>query len=303
MKSALVTGANGFVGKAVVSELHSQGIEVTAVVRSQTDAFSSLKGVHTVSCDMQSYNLLPDLVSKNRPEVFYHFAWGGTAGPDRANERIQLANIQGACDAVHAAKAIGCSRFIFASSIMEYEVQAEVAAMKNPGINSVYSTAKMTADYLTRILASSSGLEFVSALISNIYGPGENSPRLINTCIRKLLNGEHIALSPGEQLYDFIYVTDAARAFSCIGTEGKNGSTYYIGNRVPRKLKSFLEELRDVVAPGVTLGFGEIPFHGVSLTYKEFNTDLIFQDTEYEPKISFTEGIRKTRDGILKEIN
>ena len=189
------------------------------------------------------------------------------------------------------------------SYLLQYEVQAEVAAMKNPGINSVYSTAKMTADYLTRILASSSGLEFVSALISNIYGPGENSPRLINTCIRKLLNGEHISLSPGEQLYDFIYVTDAARAFSYIGTEGRNGSTYYIGNRVPRKLKSFLEELRDVVAPGIDLGFGEIPFHGVSLTYREFNTDLIFQDTEYEPKISFAEGIRKTRDGILKEIN
>ena len=301
MISALVTGANGFVGRAVVTELHSQGIEVTAVVRSQTDVFSDLKGVHTVLCDMQSYTHLPDLASKYRPEVFYHFAWGGTAGPDRANERIQLANVQGACDAVHAAKEIGCKRFIFASSIMEYEVQTEVTAMKNPGINSVYSAAKMAADYLTRILASSSGLEYISGLISNIYGPGENSPRLINTCIRKLLNGEHISLSAGEQLYDFIYVEDAAKAFYYIGKDGKNGKTYYIGNRMPRKLKYFLEELRDVVAPETGLGFGEIPFQGISLNYKEFNTGLIYQDTEFEPQVIFADGIRKTRDGILKE--
>ena len=48
-------------------------------------------------------------------------------------------------------------------------------------------------------------------MISNIYGPGELSPRLVNTSIRKMLKGEHCAFSAGEQIYDFIYITDAAK--------------------------------------------------------------------------------------------
>ncbi|MDE5873831.1 MAG: NAD-dependent epimerase/dehydratase family protein [Lachnospiraceae bacterium] len=57
----------------------------------------------------------------------------------------------------------------------------------------------------------------MSAVISDIYGEGESSPRLINSSIRKLLNNEETSFSTGEQMYDFVYIEDAARMFVGLG--------------------------------------------------------------------------------------
>ncbi len=301
MKSAIITGANGFIGKAVVKTLLAEEVEVYALVRDKQRASGELYETHIIECDMDRYYDLPRIMKGINPDVMYHFAWNGTAGKRRGDERVQLHNVQGTCNAVRAAKAIGCKRFVFPSSIMQYEVDSEIKGMKNPAISAVYSTAKLTADYMARIIAADSHLEYISAMISNVYGPGECSPRFINSSIRKLLNGEHLSLTLGQQLYDFIYITDAARMFAVIGAQGIAGRNYYIGNTEPRPLRSFVEEMRDTVAPEAYLGFGEIPYSGRGLTYTEFDTSLLCKDTGVIPKVSFSEGILHTRDWIIKQ--
>ena len=70
--------------------------------------------------------------------------------------------------------------------------------------------------------------------------------------------------------------------------------TYYIGSQNPKPLKEFLCEMRDVVDPNIKLGLGEIPFQGVSLTYKEFDVNAVRRDTGFVPEVTFEEGIRNT---------
>ncbi len=297
MRSAIVTGASGFVGKAVVDVLRSNGIEVFTVTHSDgTD-----KDDHSIVLDMDNYDKLPEYFDKAVPEVFYHFAWQGTSGKSRGDEKIQLKNVAGTCSAVRAAAKIGCTRFVFASSIMEYEVRDAIEAMINPNISDIYSSAKLAADYMARIIAVDLRIEYISSLISNIYGPGEKSVRLINSSIRKLLNGESISLSPCNQLYDFIYITDAANMFYLIGNNGIPGKIYYIGNTEVRPLRDFMIEMRDIIAPGAELGFGETPSNGVSLTYEEFDKESVYSDTGFKPTVSFADGIRLTKESIMKE--
>jgi len=298
MRSAIVTGANGFVGRAVVNALRSNGIEVYCISHSELLPEDD----HTIICDMDNYNDLPAFFDKAAPDVFYHFAWQGTSGKARSDEKLQLKNVEGTCSAVRAAARIGCKRFVFASSIMEFEVDSTIKAQRNPSISDLYSTAKLTADYMARIIAADQKIEYISSMISNIYGPGEKSVRLINSCIKKLIAGEHVSLSPCNQLYDFIYITDAANMFVAIGDKGVPGKLYYIGNAKVRPLKEFMSEMRDVVAPGAELGFGEIPFNGVSLSYDEFDKESVYKDTGIKPLVPFTEGIRLTKDFIVKEI-
>lgn len=293
MKKAIVTGANGFVGKAVAQYLITQGVDVYAVVRKKATHLDGLEGCHMIECDLSDYkNLWKQLPQE--ADAFFHFAWSGSAGPARGDEHIQLANVQSSCDAVKSAALAGCKRFLFASSIMEYEVEKLMKTHIVPNITTIYSTAKITANYMARASAAQAGIEYISCVISNIYGPGEISPRLISSSLRKMMKGERTSFSSGEQLYDFIYITDAATMFYAIGKSGKPNQTYYIGNRHPRKLKDFLIEMHDIAAPHAEFGLGDLSFDGVSLTYHEFDTDSVYKDTNFVPQVSFAQGIQNT---------
>ena len=301
MKIVIVTGANGFIGTALCRELSNQGISVIAVVRNEEENISNienLKGLRVVYSDLSEFKNLNEKISDRDIDVLYHLAWVGSAGPLRGSADVQFNNIMYTCDTVKACSKMNCKRFVFASSIMEYEIEAVMATDATPGINTLYSSAKVSADYMARTIAGSLGVDYIRAVISNIYGPGELSPRLVNTSIRKLLNGEHCAFSAGEQTYDFIYIDDAAKTFVAIGEKGVANRTYYIGSQKPRPLKEFLCELRDQVDPNIEIGLGEIPFNGVSLTYTEFDIHAVKNDTGFVPSVSFTEGIKNTIEWI-----
>lgn len=304
MKKVIVTGANGFIGSALCRGLSEKGISVIAVVGSEDDNIETIKDIHNLAiiyCDISNFKNLSKYIKARDVDVLYHFAWVGSAGSLRGDIDVQLHNVQYTCDVVKACAEIGCKRFIFASSIMEYEIEAIMATETVPHINTLYSTAKLSADFFAKTIAGSLGVEYIRLVISNIYGPGETSPRLINTSLRKLLSGEHCAFSAGEQLYDFIYIDDAVKAFATLADKGISGRTYYIGSQNPRPLKEFLYEMRDAVDPEIEIGIGEIPFNGVSLTYKEFDIHAVKNDTGFIPKVSFREGIKNTIQWIMEE--
>lgn len=297
MKKAIVTGANGFVGTALCEELCKQGVQVIAVVRSKMGLIRKTKdlpGLTVVCLELSRFRNMAELITDRDIDILYHLAWEGSAGELRGDSGVQINNIRYACDTVKACADMGVKRFVFAASIMEYEINAVMATDSTPGINTLYASAKTAADYMARAIAGSLGIDYIRAVISNIYGPGEMSPRLINTSLKKMILGEHCAFSAGEQLYDFIYIDDAARAFALIGEKGKANRTYYIGSQECQKLKYFLTEMKNQVAPEMEIGLGELPFHGVSLSYEEFDRNAVKDDTGFVPQVSFAEGIRNT---------
>lgn len=301
MKKAIVTGAGGFLGSYLCNELAKQGIEVFAVVRNKNSDVSRIDNSHNIKivfCDMDNINSLPSIIKEKHIECFYHFAWEGTSGKLRGDYTVQLKNIFYSCKAVEISKILNCKKFVFASSIMEYEVYADMHTEENMSINTIYSSAKLEANLISKILANNLGIQYNNGIITNVYGPKEHNSRLINSSIRKLLNGEHCAFSSGEQMYDFIYVTDAVQAFISIGFKGKPNREYYIGSSNPKPLKNFLLEMRDIVSPYAEIGLGELESPNALLSYKEFNIDLLKIDTGFTPKFSFSEGIKLTADWI-----
>lgn len=304
MRKAIVTGANGFVGSAVCKELSRQGVKVFAIIKDENENIENIRDIpelQMVCCDLSNIKNLPSLIQNRDIDVLYHFAWVGSAGSLRGDFDVQLSNVKYSCDAAKACAELGCKRFVFASSIMEYEISKVMETENTPEINTLYSSAKIAADYMARTVAGSFNVEYIRAVISNIYGPGEASPRLINASIRKMLNGEHCSFSAGNQMYDFIFITDAAKAFVAIGNSGKANKTYYIGTLNPRPLKEFLIEMRDCVNPEIQIGLGELPFNGISLTYDEFDVDSVRVDTGFLPEVNFRAGIIKTIEWIKKE--
>lgn len=302
MNKAIITGASGFIGKQLINELLSRNIKIVAIDIRFDDVLLQNKEITCINCkDKNPFDLQKELEILNA-DTFFHLAWAGTSGPMRADYSVQLDNVKLACDYVVLASKIGCKRFVYASSINEMETYEYLQSDDiNPSGGYIYGTGKLAAHLMGETVAKLNGIEFIPVIITNIYGAGEKSARLVNTSIRQLLNGEHCSFTEGKQTYDFIYITDAIASIVEVAEKGKPFNRYYIGSGNPKPLKDFLLEMKDVVAPDAELGLGDLPFNGIDISYSQFKLKKVQEDTGYVNKISFKDGIKKTMDFIKSE--
>lgn len=298
MKRAIVSGANGFVGSAVVKELIANQYEVWALdLDGHSDQIPASPAAHFVACDLSRMKQLPSIIDTRDFDLFYHFAWVGSAGPARADTAVQLNNAQWTVDALRAAKEMGCKRFLAAGSIMEHETIAACYTQGNrPGLGYIYGSGKLVAHTMCSSVAADIGIDLVWPEITNAYGVGEKSPRMINNTIRQCLRHETPQFTAGTQNYDFIYIDDVARAFRLIGENGKPFHEYIIGSSTAKPLKEFLLEMNQAIAPELTFAFGNIPFTGVDMPLATFDCSATEQDTGFRAEISFAEGCKRTYD-------
>lgn len=305
MKKAIVTGANGFVGSALMRELSDRQVPVAAVIRNAGSDISSIQdipGVEIVYCDMERLDQLSGKIPHDA-DVFYHLAWMGAGGPARGNYELQLKNVHWMLDAVRAAAAAGCKRFIGAGALAELDVNAYTPVSgSTPNIVSIYGAAKIAAHYMSKAECNRLGVEHVWARLSNIYGVGDHTSNFINFASKTMLTGQPANFTAGEQLYDFTYVDDIARGLYCLGESGKGNYTYYIGSSHPKKLKEFISAIRDEIDSAIPLNLGAVPFHGTTHEASAFDCSLLTRDTGYQPQVPFSQGIKKTISWLRQQI-
>lgn len=296
MKKALVTGANGFVGGALVKELIKNGIEVIALDREGCNN-NIPSGVRFVPHELAQSTSLPSIIEDRDIDIFYHFAWVGSAGPARADTQLQLNNAQWTIDCLRAAKEMNCKRFVCAGSIMEHETIAAAYKQGNkPGLGYIYGSGKLVAHTMCMSVAADIGIDLLWPEITNAYGVGERSPRMVNTTIQKCMRGEAPQFTAGTQNYDFVYIDDVARAFRLIGENGKPFHEYLIGSSTARPLKEFLLEMKSAIAPDLDFIFGDVPFTGTDLPIEKFDCSQTEADTGFRAEVSFGEGCKRTME-------
>lgn len=306
MQKVIVTGANGFVGSALVKELVKNDVEVLAMDMPGCNGnLPVCDKVKFLPLALDNISSLKDLINDRDFDCFYHFAWAGSAGAARADTKLQLQNAQWTIDCLQAAKEVGCQKFVAAGSIMEHETMAAAFAAGNkPGLGYIYGSGKLVAHTMAMSVAADIGIDLVWAEITNAYGVGELSPRMVNTTIRKVIKGEEPQFTAGTQNYDFVYIDDVAKAFYLIGKNGKPFNEYLIGSSNAKPLKEFLLEMKAAIAPDLNFIFGDIPFTGINLPLEKYDCSKTEKDTGFKAQISFGEGCRRTMEWLKQvEVN
>ena len=190
-RRAVVSGANGFVGSAVVRSLLENDYEVYALVHSSRANLPEDKNLFVMQYDgSQTTMEIPEA------DYFFHFAWEGMTGKKRSDIGVQMGNLEMTRNAMKLAKNTGCRRFIGCGSIMEDESMAGInnpEFLPSPG--HIYGFVKMLCRYYCKMYAIENGMGYVCGRLTNTYGPGEVSNRLICDLIRCLLNGNPKELS------------------------------------------------------------------------------------------------------------
>lgn len=305
MKRVIVTGANGFIGSALLHELTAHNVKVYAVIKDtneKIDSIKSLPNVEIIYCEMDALDTLLNRIQL-QPEVFYHLAWAGVNGSDRGDYFLQLQNVKWALDAVNVSKKLGCKRFVGAGTLAEFDVNAYSPLNgSEPNKVSCYGVAKIATHLMSKAECNAQGVEHLWAYLSNTYGIGNYTNNFINFAAKTMISGQPANFTSGEQLYDFVYISDIAQGLYCVGENGKANYAYYIGSTKPKKLKEFITLIRDEVDPTIALNLGAVPFRGVQHPVSIFDCTQLIEDTGYMPRTSFEEGIRITVEWLKQKI-
>ena len=301
IESAVITGPTGAIGSALCRLLLESGVRVYAVCRPESKRVKNLpQGVTVIPCDLSRFSELSGLADI-KADAFFHFGWADTVGSGRNDMYSQNLNIKYALDAVHAAKGLGCKVFIGSGSQAEFgRVDGTITSDTPCYPENGYGMAKLCAGQMCRVECEKLGMDFIWTRILSVYGPYDGENSMISSVIKKLLSGEKPSLTSGEQMWDYIYSEDAAKALYLLAEKGISGKTYILAGGKSKKLREYVEILRDSICKDLPLGFGE--FNAVNPVSLQADISDLTNDTGFVPETDFKTGIAKTIDYIKQRL-
>lgn len=299
MKTAVVTGATGFIGKYLTQKLIEKGVKVygigTDVRRLNVEEFG--ENFVPLVADFRVYDNLEKYIDEDI-DVFYHMAWQGGFTTALKDYALQLGNAKAACDALTSASNMKCKKFVYAGTVNEIEINQFMNNERfEPRNTNIYASAKVAADMICRTLAHNAGMMYCSALIPLPYGVGNASRQLINTVIKNCYSDLPSKLITGNNQYDIAHISDIVEALYCIGLSGKSMKSYYIGHRKLKTFKEVVMDIREAINPNAELRFGEYQ-DSLNMDYSYTDLDALYNDTGFECKADFARTIQEQAEWL-----
>ncbi|MFV0529713.1 MAG: NAD-dependent epimerase/dehydratase family protein [Lachnospiraceae bacterium] len=285
IRSAIVTGATGVVGQALLAELKRRQIPVFVVLHEGSRRNAAIL----------PHPLLHTQPQSTTYDALFHLAWQGSAGAARQDAVLQQENVRRSAEAVQLARRLNCRVFVGTGSQAEcgrLHSALTVSAGEHP--ENAYGRAKSEALYETRSLCASLGIRHIWARILSVYGPHDRAETLVMDSIRKFSRGISPEYTPGEQIWDFLYAQDAAEILYHLALQGDMGVCYPVGSGEARTLRSYIEEIHTVMKATVPLRMGALPYAAGQVMHLEADMTAVYEATGFRPAISFAEGIRRT---------
>jgi UDP-glucose 4-epimerase len=234
----LVTGGAGFIASHVVDLYVAQGHEVIVVDNLSTGKLANLNpAAKFYQCDIREKKL-EDILREERPQVVNHHAAQAEVRRSVAEPLYDAeVNILGSLRLLDLARLYGARRFIYISSGgAAYGDPAYLPCDEDHPINplSPYGASKHTVEHYLFLYEKNYGLPYIVLRYPNVYGPRQDpngEAGVIAIFTKKFLLGETPVINgDGEQLRDYVYVTDCARANLTALETGLPAGIYNLGS-------------------------------------------------------------------------
>jgi nucleoside-diphosphate-sugar epimerase len=284
----------------VVERLLKEGATVTLLVRPESNLWrlaDVLSRVSVMRTDFLDLTETADAIFQFKPDAVFHLAWQGVTSAYKNDPEQITVNVSQSLDLFAMARAAGCKLWLGIGSQAEYGPHDEILSEETP-VQPVtaYGTAKLCVGLLTKKLCELAGMRYVWLRLLATYGPRDDERHLIPSAIRCLLAGERPALTNGEQLWDYLYVEDAAEAICRCAVNERAEGVFNLASGEAHSVRSILELIRDLIDPSLPLGFGEAPYPPHQPKRLQASIDRLRSVTGWTPRLSIDEGLRHTVD-------
>ncbi|MBT5400772.1 NAD-dependent epimerase/dehydratase family protein [bacterium] len=314
-KTALVTGADGFIGSHLVEMLVEGGYQVKAL--SQYNSFNDWGWLDSVPCKDNIEVLTGDVrdphyckfITKNVDIVFHLAALIAIPYSYIAPDSYVDTNIKGTLNICQAAREHGGIRVIHTSTSEVYGTAQYVPINEEHPLQpqSPYSATKIAADAMAMSFYNAFELPVTIARPFNVYGPRQSARAVIPTIITQIANGEkEIKLGDVTPTRDFNYVNDTCRGFIALAEcDDSIGETVNIGSNFEISIGDTLNMIKDIMDSDVKF---IVDVNRVRPKKSEVfrlwcDNSKIEKLTGFKPEVDIVEGLKRTINWITKPHN
>jgi dTDP-glucose 4,6-dehydratase len=299
----LVTGGAGFIGSEFVRKAVSKGYEVAVIDNlSYAGDIERLKEVaETIKffkTDITDREAVKGIFGSVNPGAVVH--WAAESHVDRSiidSSPFLNTNIRGTQVLLDLSREFGIKKFINVSTDEVYGDLGESGQFfeitpLNP--SSPYSVSKASADMLGRAYHRTYGLPVITVRPSNNYGPWQYPEKLIPVVILKALHNEKIPVyAKGENIREWLFVSDCTEAVLEVLEKGKAGDIYNIGSGEEKRNIDVVKAILAILQKSEDLIEFVKDRPGHDFRYS-LNTTKINNGLGWERKVRFEKGIEMT---------
>ena len=313
--TALITGADGFIGSHLTEILVNQGYQVKAL--SQYNSFNNWGWLEDVDCKGKIEILTGDIrdphyckhITRGVDVIFHLAALIAIPYSYIAPDSYVDTNIKGALNICQAAKENGNIRVIHTSTSEVYGTAQYVPIDENHPLQpqSPYSATKIAADAMAMSFYNAFDLPVTIARPFNTYGPRQSARAVIPTIITQIASGvKEIKLGDVTPTRDFNYVDDTCRGFIALAECDESiGETVNIGSNSEISIGDTLNLIKELMGSDVEFVIDKDRIRpSKSEVFRLWcDNSKIEKLTGFKSKINIRDGLYRTIDWIVQPNN